>query len=262
MNIYDAINFYSSVLPNAHSYINLWRIERALENKSTYIVPSVELINVYQHSIPPMEHTQICGIDGSNLDFVHSLILWGMMGKTVRIAPQILPWLFESNYLELVDRDQFFQFPSQSLFISVDIDCYNGILLCKDYLEDALGHQFLINISLLRSDGGVGKQMSYVLPNKKTFNIKEELESLEFSETLFKVFHLILYVLNEYSDKDDFVSQNGVDYLGFYFAERFEQSKSMNGYWRKSHWHTYHVKDDSGELREAVRWIKPVWISR
>ena len=265
MNIYDAISYSNKILPHVGNFIHLWRIEQAINNERSFIVPSYALASIYDEclqlsSVDP--DTKLCGIEVSNPEFIHSLVLWGMAGRSIRIAPQILQFVVNTAYLEKVNPKVFYKFPSQSFYVSAQIDNFSGLLICKDYIDTDSGSQYVINISLINESGGQGKQINYVIPMVGTFNLFQDIEKHSYGKTLSKVFYLLLYILNEFESKEDLIYQKGVDYLGFYFAEKYEQNKLLDGYWRIPHWHTYLTKNEDGEENPVVKWVRPTWVAQ
>ncbi|WP_436660254.1 hypothetical protein [Acinetobacter sp. P1(2025)] len=263
MNIYEAIECCSELIPYAQREVNLWRVEQAIDNKKTYFIPTDALNDLYDDFLFPLPfNAELCGINLHNKDFLHSLVLWNLFGKTIRVSDQILNFVWNAEFLERVDSSIFYKLPSQSFFVASRVDNFSGFLATLNFIEDDQGKQFYIIINLLNESGGKGKQINYVIPRAQSFNLFEDIKGHQYEKTLSKVFYLLLYVVDGFQQKTDIIKKNDIFYLGFRFANEYEANKSISGFWRKAHWHTYYTKNDDGEEEAIVNWVAPVWVNK
>lgn len=262
MNINNAILELSQNISNVDKLISLWRVEQAIDNNKSFIVPSYVLYSTYEDAVASkgLSDQKILGLPYENYDHLHSLFIWSMNPKTVIISETALDFIYKSSLLDYVNSELLFAFPSQAILVNQKFGNYDGILYCKDCIDDGFKKQYSLNISLFSNDGRYGKYFSFNLPTGDKFNpFKDFKEQKEWSNVAF-AFYVLFYILNETLHKQDLISQESIDYLGFGLEEKFEQKRFQKGVWRNAHWHTYKEKLPDGSERMLIKWIQPVWI--
>lgn len=263
MNIYNSIMELSNNIPDVEKLIGLWRIEQAIDNNKSFIVPSYALYETYEKSVSAkgISDQKILGLPYKNYDHLHSLFIWSLNPQTVVVSEIALDFIYKSSLLDYVSGDLLFSFPSQAILINQKFGNYDGIIFCKDSIDNGFNKQYSLNISLFSNDGRYGKYFSFSLPTGNSFNpFKDFKENEDWGSVAF-VFYILFYVLNEYLHKQDLITQDGIDYMGFGLEERYEQHKFMSGNWRNAHWHTYKEKVSDRKYRTLMKWIQPVWIA-
>lgn len=263
MNINNAILELSQDVPDVDKLIGLWRVEQAIDNNRSFIVPSYVLYSTYEAAVVGngLAEKRVLGLPYNNFDHLHSLFVWSMNPKTVVVSEIALDFIYKSSLLDYVNSDLLFSFPSQAILVNQKFGNYDGILFCKDCIDDGLGKNYSLNVSLFSNDGRYAKYFSFTLPNGNQFNPFQDFkEQKEWSSVAF-VFYVLFYVLNEYLHKQDIINQDQIDYLGFGLEEKVEQKRFQKGTWRNAHWHTYKEKSPNGNERVLVKWIQPVWIA-
>lgn len=263
MNIYEAILEVTKKIPNVDKIIGLWKVEQAIDNNKSFIVPSFVFYSYYEKAINENIGTEekLLGISYRNLDFIHSLFIWSMNPRTVIVSETVMDFIYESSLLDYISPELFFSFPSQAILINQKFGNYDGILFCKDSIDDGIRQEYSLNISLFSNDGRYAKYFSFTLPTGEQFNPFEDLKSLPEWKNIAFVFYVLLYVLSQFLHKEDLINQNGIDYLGFKLEQKIEQHRLKKGSWRKAHWHTYTEKSKHGKEHKLLKWIQPVWVN-
>lgn len=262
MIILDGLGSYNTLFSKIDGAVNLWRVEQAIDNKKNSVIPSYLTLSIIRNYLNDnsIETYKVLGIDNQNTDFVHSLAMWAMNGHVVKLAAPILPFIYDMNLLDHIEPSVFFNFPSQCLYIDNKIGCFDGALVCKDYIENGqLKKDFMLNISLI-SKSVNGLQFSFLIPKRVDENFLKQFEDLAHWDQIKPFFLIFIYILYEYSHKQDFFTQKAVDYIGYDLADRIEQNKLKSGYWRKGHWHTYFVKNN-GIDQFVMKLIQPTWVN-
>lgn len=262
MSIYNAISELDTLIPDVGKLVGLWRIEQAIDNNKTFIVPSHVLYGLYEslQARYMASNQKLLGLPIGNFYFVHSLYIWAMNPTTVVVSESAMDFIYKSKLLDYVSPDLLFSFPSQAILVNQKFGNYDGILFCKDQIEDGLTKEYTLNICLFSNDGRYGKFLSFTLPTGEKFNPFEDFKSKEEWSNIAFVFYVLFYVLNEFLHKQDLLFQNGTHYMGFLLEEKIEQTKFMSGSWRNAHWHTYQEKMPSGKHKKLIKWVQPVWI--
>lgn len=262
MIILEALDSYNLLFSKIHGAVNLWRIEQAIDNKKNSVIPSYLTLSIIRSYLDEnrINDQKILGIDNNNIDYLHSLAMWAMNGRVVKLADNVVPFIYEMNLLENIEPSVFFNFPSQCLYIDNKVGKFDGALVCKDYLYNGQTKKdFILNISLL-SKSGQGKQFSLMIPKKVDENFLQQVINVDNLAEINPFLLVFIYTLYEYSQKQDFFTQNSVDYIGFNLADQIEQNKFKKGHWRKGHWHTYFVKND-GLDQFVMKLVKPTWVN-
>lgn len=262
MIILASLNTYNILLVKIEAGVNLWRIEQAIDNKNSFIVPSYLTLNEIRNFLKEnsIEGQRILGIDNRNTDILHSLAMWAMNGRTVKLADTILPFIYKINLLEHIEPSILFRFPGQCLYIDNKIGEYNGALICKDYADNGLVKDYMLNISLITENNSEGRQFTLMLPKKHDVNFIEQFKKIADVKDIEPFLYVLLFTLYEYMNKQDFFTQNDTDFIGYELADEIEQNKFKDGYWRSGHWHTYFVKNE-GVDQFIMKLIKPVWVN-
>ncbi|WP_411688725.1 hypothetical protein [Acinetobacter indicus] len=263
MNIHKAILDLNKLVPDVDKFVSLWKIEQAIDNNKSFIVPSYVLYPHYERSISvnAQQDQEILGLPIGNYDFLHSLFIWSMNPKTVVVSETVMDFIYKSSLLDYISPELLFSFPSQAILVNQKFGNYDGIMFCKDFIDDGFKKQYSLNISLFSNDGRYGKYFSFVLPTGEQFNPFQDFkENPEWSNVAF-VFYVLFYVLNEYLHKQDILNQEGIDYMGFHLEQKIEQHRFLSGSWRNAHWHTYQEKRTDGKLVKSIKWIQPTWIA-
>lgn len=261
MIILEVLNSCNSLFSKIHGAANLWRIEQAIDNKNVSIIPSYLTMSIIRNHLNenPIETHSILGVEHNNTDFLHSLAMWAMNGRTVKLADSILPFIQDMNILDRIEPSMFFNFPKQTLYIDNRIGRYDGALVCKDYIDNGEDRkEFILNISLL-SQNGKGKQFSFMVPRKYDEDFLTQFDEIYDKAEIKEFLSLFIYILYEYGAKNDFFTQNSIDYIGFNLSDQIEQNRYKDGHWRKGHWHTYFVKNN-GLDQFVIKLVKPTWV--
>lgn len=260
MNIYEAVLEINSKIPNVEKMIGLWKVEQAIDNNKSFIVPSFIFYSYYEKYINKIDDS-LLGLPYKNLDFIHSLFVWSMNPRTVVVSESVMDFIYQTSLLDYISPELLFAFPSQAILVNQKFGNYDGILFCKDCLDEGIANQYSLNISLFSNDGRYSKYFSIPLPTVEKFNPFQDLKAIPDWGNIAFVFYVLLYVLSEFLHKQDVITQNGTDYLGFRFEEKIEQHKFKEGRWRKAHWHTYKEKLPNGRERKLIKWIQPIWMN-
>ena len=263
MNIYNAISELNKFVPDVGKFVSLWKIEQAIDNNKSFIVPSHVLYPLFANLLAesPDVDQKLLGLPIGNFYYLHALSIWSMNPKTVVVSETVMDFIYKSKLLDYVSPELLFSFPSQAILINQKFGNYDGILFCKDQIDDGFTKEYSLNISLFSNDGRFGKYLSFTLPIGEKFNPFQDFKDKEEWSNIAFVFYVLFYVLNEFLHKQDTLTQDGTDFMGFNLEHKIEQTRFMNGTWRNAHWHTYQEKIGTGKYKKLIKWVQPVWIA-
>ena len=149
MNIHKAILDLNKLVPDVDKFVSLWKIEQAIDNNKSFIVPSYVLYPHYERSISvnAQQDQEILGLPIGNYDFLHSLFIWSMNPKTVVVSETVMDFIYKSSLLDYISPELLFSFPSQAILVNQKFGNYDGIMFCKDFIDDGFKKQYSLNIS-------------------------------------------------------------------------------------------------------------------
>lgn len=263
MSIYNAATELNTLLPDVTKLISLWKIEQAIDNNKSFIVPSHVLHPLFENfeNAEGLAERRLLGLPIGNFFYIHALSIWAMNPTTVVVSESVMDFIYKSKLLDYVSPELLFSFPSQAFLVNQRFGNYDGILFCKDMIDNGLDKYYSLNICLFSNDCRYGKFLSFSLPSGEKFNPFKDFKDKEEWSNIAFVFYVLLYVLNEFLHKQDILTQDGTYYLGFHLEQKIEQTRFLKGNWRNAHWHTYNEKTDKDRYRKLIKWIQPVWIA-
>lgn len=261
MNINDAQSLYAELILGVAGKLNEWRIEQALSGNKTNILPSF-LCRANYASLASKSfcNQRIMGINALDREFIHSMVIWTLGGKTVRMPNDVLRFALDSKQGDAFDISILMQLPAQAMHIDVKFDGFSGLLVNKDYALVNNKKIFFISLCLLDETNVNG--LSFIIPLKADTQKSASDEPDNVKETEKRAISLLVYILNQYKNREDIAALDGVDHIGLKLKERFSKTIGKDGYWRSAHWNTYWTKDENGVESSTVKWIEPVWVPR
>lgn len=268
MSLFGIYEEIKSIFLDAVDLLALARIDLMVDGRMTAPIPTFVLEGDYSNIIKRknLDEVEVGGIRLDKFDYTNGVLYWGEKKEAYCFAEKAKPFILDIEPCVHIAVSEFYRIPKNGLYIDLQINNYQGVLVSWDYCLSPLGEQrdFLI-LSFIGTVDGSGLVVSLELPKQYEIYDFSQFKKQKYGDLLLKFMGILLFVLHEKDMASNvYVDGNLFKRVGDVLASKIvkheTESRGRKGHWRRGHFHLY-WKVIQGVKTAVYKWIEPVWVS-